>query len=36
MFSTPGDILIPAALGHQITVDHADAIQTNLIQEGAN
>ncbi|QAR31070.1 Glu/Leu/Phe/Val dehydrogenase [Ornithobacterium rhinotracheale] len=35
-FSTPCDILIPAALGNQITVDNADGIQTTLIAEGAN
>lgn len=35
-FSTPCDILIPAALGNQITVDNVDGIQTTLIAEGAN
>ncbi|MRI63555.1 Glu/Leu/Phe/Val dehydrogenase [Ornithobacterium rhinotracheale] len=35
-FSTACDILIPAALGNQITVDNADGIQATLVAEGAN
>lgn len=35
-FGTECDILIPAALGNQITVDNADCIKATLIAEGAN
>lgn len=35
-FGIDCDILIPAALGNQITVDNADSIKATLIAEGAN
>ncbi len=35
-FGIDCDILIPAALGNQITVDNANSIKANLIAEGAN
>lgn len=35
-FGMDCDILIPAALGNQITVDNADSIKAKLIAEGAN
>ncbi|ATA73971.1 MULTISPECIES: Glu/Leu/Phe/Val family dehydrogenase [Capnocytophaga] len=35
-WKTPCDILIPAALGNQITVDNANEIKATLIAEGAN
>lgn len=35
-FSTECDILIPAALGNQITVDNAGGIKAELVAEGAN
>lgn len=35
-FSTKCNILIPAALGNQITVDNAGGIKAELIAEGAN
>ena len=35
-FSLDCDIIIPAALGNQITEEHAENIQASLIAEGAN
>lgn len=35
-FATDCDILIPAALGNQITVDNAYSVKAELIAEGAN
>lgn len=35
-FGIECDILIPAALGNQITVDNADSIKAKLVAEGAN
>lgn len=35
-FATPCDIIIPAALGNQITMDNVGKINTRLIAEGAN
>lgn len=35
-FGIDCDIIIPAALGNQITVDNADSIKAKLIAEGAN
>ena len=35
-FSTPCEIIIPAALGNQITAENAPLIQARLIAEGAN
>jgi glutamate dehydrogenase/leucine dehydrogenase len=36
LFSLDVDVLVPAALENQITVDNADAIQAKIIAEGAN
>jgi len=36
LFSLDVDVLVPAALENQITVDNADAIKAKIIAEGAN
>jgi glutamate dehydrogenase (NAD(P)+) len=36
LFELPCDILVPAALGGQITVENADRIKARVIAEGAN
>jgi glutamate dehydrogenase (NAD(P)+) len=36
IFEVPCDILVPAALGHQITLENASKIHARVIAEGAN